>query len=109
MTHLGVALLFINNLQCVISLYTLVDKSAPGSKDVGEESLTRENVSSKLNLVSGGRRLPPLNLDNGSAGRGPVSCVTPLGTSAAGADSVGGMPASQNQTSILQYMRTSSR
>ncbi|XP_076465936.1 putative E3 ubiquitin-protein ligase HERC1 isoform X3 [Babylonia areolata] len=71
-----------------------------------EEGRANQQGSSKFCLLGSGRGLPPLSL--GASLSRAATAATPPATTTTTVDSVAGVPHGQQQTSILQYMRTSS-
>lgn len=71
-----------------------------------EPEESRCSQQGKYSLLGGTRRLPPLTLE-ASLGRAATAATPPATTTLV--DTIAGVPPGQQQTSILQYMRTSSR
>lgn len=85
----------------------LISSVFPDNLNQGkEQEESRCSQQGKYSLLGGGRRLPPLSLE-ASLSRAATAATPPATTTLV--DTIAGVPPSQQQTSILQYMRTSSR
>ncbi|KAK7116135.1 hypothetical protein V1264_001871 [Littorina saxatilis] len=82
-----------------------VAEDTPNQTKEQDEGRSSQQSGNKYSLLVGNRRLPPLSLE-ASFSRGATAATPPANTTTT--DSVAGVPSSQQQTSILQYMRTSS-